>query len=52
MDILNIMYDLYKDEKRQGPGSDETTLEALKNIPNYKNFKNILNIGCGQVLKH
>lgn len=47
MDIMSIIVDLYKDHKRLGPGSDKSTLKALKSLPNYNYIKNILNIGCG-----
>lgn len=39
--------DFYRRGKRQGPGSDEYTLEALKLIHHLPNHPKILDIGCG-----
>lgn len=47
MDLLKLIIEYHKDNERQGPGSEEATLKALKLIP-YLNEKNkILDIGCG-----
>ena len=48
MTELNLIIDLHKNSKRQGPGSEKETLKALgfMNLPNDPNLK-IADIGCG-----
>ena len=47
MDLLELIIEFHKDNERQGRGSVEVTLKALKLI-SYLNEKNqILDIGCG-----
>lgn len=47
MDLLELIIEFHKDNERQGPGSDETTLKALSYIPLLNEKTKILDIGCG-----
>lgn len=47
MDIMDIMVEFHEDAERQGPGSDETTLQALQFLPVLDEGCRILDIGCG-----
>lgn len=47
MDLLELIIDYHKDNERQGPGSEEATLEALSYIPVLDEESKILDIGCG-----
>ena len=51
MDLLELIIEFHKDNERQGPGSEEATLKALKLIPYLNPYLNektkILDIGCG-----
>ncbi|NNK82922.1 MAG: class I SAM-dependent methyltransferase, partial [Flavobacteriaceae bacterium] len=48
MDNLELLVNFHKDAKRQGPGSAETTLKALKLTQlNLENNLTIADIGCG-----
>ena len=48
MDTLWLLVDLHKENKRQGPGSVEETLQALSfmNLPSNKELL-IADVGCG-----
>lgn len=47
MDLLDLIIEYHKNNERQGPGSEEATLKALKLIPNLNEKTKILDIGCG-----
>ena len=47
MDLLELIIEFHKDNERQGPGSEEATLKALKLIPYLNEKTKILDIGCG-----
>ncbi len=47
MDLLQLIIEYHKDNKRQGPGSEEATLKALKLIPYLNEKTKVLDIGCG-----
>ncbi len=48
MESLQLLVDLHKGGKRQGPGSIETTQRALNLLDIYKQKKlSIADIGCG-----
>lgn len=47
MDLLELIIEYHKDNERQGPGSKEATLKALKLIPSLNEEAKILDIGCG-----
>lgn len=47
MDLLELIIEYHKDNERQGPGSEEATLKALKLIPYLNEKTKILDIGCG-----
>src|SRR5690554_2061592 len=47
MDLLELIIEYHKDNERQGPGSEEATLKALKLIPFSDEKTKILDIGCG-----
>lgn len=47
MDLLELIIEYHKDNERQGPGSKEATLKALKLIPHLNEKTRILDIGCG-----
>lgn len=44
---LNIIYDFFSDTERQGPGSAEETLKALRFIDGLSEKSKIADIGCG-----
>ena len=46
MDLLELIIEFHKDNERQGPGSEEATLKALKLIPYLNEKTKILDIGC------
>ncbi len=47
MTEFELLVDFYKDNHRQGPGSQATTLHALEHVRNYVEPQKILDIGCG-----
>lgn len=47
MDLLELIIEYHKDNERQGPGSEDATLKALKLIPCLNEKTKILDIGCG-----
>jgi len=48
MTEIELLIDLHKNAKRQGPGSDEDTLKALSFIPiKTGQFLKVADIGCG-----
>jgi ubiquinone/menaquinone biosynthesis C-methylase UbiE len=44
---LNIIYDYFSDTERQGPGSPEITLSALRFIDGLTEKSNMADVGCG-----
>lgn len=42
-----LIYEIYIDMFRQGPGDKQSTLKALQNIPNLNTNVKIIDIGCG-----
>lgn len=44
---LNIIYDFFSNTERQGPGSSEETLKALRFIDGLTETSKIADIGCG-----
>lgn len=46
-EIIEIIIDFFKNNERQGPGSNDATIRALNFVDDYENFKNILDVGCG-----
>lgn len=47
MDLFELMIEYYKENERQGPGSEEMTLKALNFLPHLDEKVKILDIGCG-----
>lgn len=47
MTDMQLLIDYYKENSRQGPGSDESTLKALSAIPDLNKIEKVLDIGCG-----
>ncbi|MFC6099079.1 class I SAM-dependent methyltransferase [Olivibacter domesticus] len=46
-EIIETIIDFFKNNERQGPGSNDATIRALNFVDDYENFKNILDVGCG-----
>ena len=46
-DDLTLLFELYEDTPRQGPGSVETTLRALRLLPDSLRIERALDLGCG-----
>lgn len=46
-ELIGIITDFYRDNERQGPGSEASTLRALNFVEGYQTFDKILDIGCG-----
>ena len=44
---LEALFYLHEDLPRQGPGSDTTTLEVLRSIPDLPSAPHVLDLGCG-----
>lgn len=47
MDPMDFAVAFHRDAYRQGPGSDESTLQALKAVPDWTGVTSILDLGCG-----
>ncbi len=46
-DDLTLLYELFEDTPRQGPGSLETTRRALRLLPDSLRLERVLDLGCG-----
>lgn len=46
-DDLTLLYKLFEATPRQGPGSVETTLRALRMLPDSEAVERVLDLGCG-----
>ncbi len=46
-DDLTLLFELYEDTPRQGPGSVETTRRALRLLPDSMQVERVLDLGCG-----
>lgn len=44
---MDFFLKLYGDLPKQGPGSDASTLKALRAIPGHQDLETILDVGCG-----
>jgi ubiquinone/menaquinone biosynthesis C-methylase UbiE len=45
---MKHMYEVFENTRRQGPGSDETTLRAYQALPQGFTPKRIIDMGCGK----
>ena len=46
-DDLKLLFELFEDTPRQGPGSVETTRRALRLLPESLKVERVLDLGCG-----
>ena len=46
-DDLTLLFELFEDTPRQGPGSVETTRRALRLLPDSLRIERVLDLGCG-----
>lgn len=46
-DDLKLLFELFEDTPRQGPGSVETTRRALRSLPHSLRVERVLDLGCG-----
>jgi SAM-dependent methyltransferase len=46
-DDLELLFELFEDTPRQGPGSVETTRRALRLLPDSLRVERVLDLGCG-----
>mgnify|MGYP001303053859 CR=1 FL=1 len=46
-DALALLFELYADTQRQGPGSVATTRRALRSLPESLRIERVLDLGCG-----
>lgn len=46
-DDLELLFELFEDTPRQGPGSVETTRRALRSLPESLRVERVLDLGCG-----
>ena len=46
-DDLTLLFELFEDTPRQGPGSVETTRRALRLLPDSLRVERVLDLGCG-----
>jgi len=46
-DALKLLFELFEDTPRQGPGSVETTRRALRLLPESLQVERVLDLGCG-----
>jgi SAM-dependent methyltransferase len=46
-DDLTVLYELFENTPRQGPGSVETTRRALRSLPDSLRVERVLDLGCG-----
>lgn len=46
-DDLKLLFELFEDTPRQGPGSAETTRRALRLLPDSLRVERVLDLGCG-----
>jgi SAM-dependent methyltransferase len=46
-DDLKLLFELFEDTPRQGPGSVETTRRALRLLPDALRVERVLDLGCG-----
>ncbi len=44
---LTLLFELFEDTPRQGPGSVETTRRALRLLPDSMRIERVLDLGCG-----
>ncbi len=47
MELLDFLIEFHRDAERQGPGSPQTTLRALRSVPHHDRVRTVLDIGCG-----
>ena len=45
--IIEVLFDIFKDTPRQGPGLAESTQKAISMLPRFGADQKILDIGCG-----
>jgi SAM-dependent methyltransferase len=46
-DDLTLLFELFENTQRQGPGSIETTRRALRSLPDSLGVERVLDLGCG-----
>ena len=46
-DDLTLLFELFENTQRQGPGSVETTRRALRLLPDSLRVERVLDLGCG-----
>jgi len=46
-DDLSLLFELFEDTPRQGPGSVDTTRRALRSLPGSLRVERVLDLGCG-----
>lgn len=46
-DELKLLYEVFEDTPRQGPGSIESTRQALRMLPDSLRVERVLDLGCG-----
>jgi len=47
METLDLIIDFHKNNPRQGPGSQQSTIKALQFLPQLTPQSHLLDIGCG-----
>ena len=45
--LLELLFDIHDELPRQGPGSTESTVRALRSVPRPRERRTVLDIGCG-----
>lgn len=46
-DALELLFEVFEDTPRQGPGSVESTRHALRLLPDFLQVERVLDFGCG-----
>lgn len=44
---MDIFFEIYKDLPQEGPGTNQSTIEALSSIPDLPKNPRVLDVGCG-----